>query len=181
MIRSSASRRIAAGSDAASGLAPEALSRHEHPRADHLSHRDEIPHSDVGITGRVQIPDRCDAAFERTPRVLLREKYGDSRMPSLSTWTRPWLAVPVVGDVRVDVDETRKARVAPEIDDPRALRQILRTASDAHDAAGFDDDDGIVDDAGAIPEPAEADHLTLSEKDSRRGGDRADRDRAEDH
>jgi hypothetical protein len=61
----------------------------------------------------------------------------------------------------MEIDETRKRRVAPEIDYFGARRQVVRSGRHPGNAIAFDHDDRVDDDAGAVPELPEAEGFRL--------------------
>ena len=83
---------------------------------DHRAHGDEIAHREVGLARRAEIADRRHAGLERPPRVVLREKDRDRRPAALAERPRSRLAIPVVGDVGVEIDQARERGVAAQVD-----------------------------------------------------------------
>ena len=129
----------------AAARAPKSLTRDDHARADHRAHRNQIAHREVGVVRRAQIADRGHAAFERALRVVLREEDRHGGPPPLPERACRRLPVPVVRHVRMQVDETRQARIAAQIDDLRAGRNVLRAGPDNDHAPRFDDHNGVDD------------------------------------
>ena len=128
---------------------------------DHGPHRDQVAHREIGLGRGAEIADGRDAGLERPPGVVLRKEDGDGRSSPLTERARSGLPVPVVRDVRVEIDEARKRRVAPEIDHLGACRHVAGAGRHAGNPIAFDHDDRVVDDAGAVPELPEAEGFRL--------------------
>ena len=135
---------------------------YEHPRPDHRFQIDQVAHREVHVGLRPEIARRRHARLERALRVVLRQVDGHrGKTPRSAAWLRARLAIPVVRHVRVEIDEAGDAGVAPKVDDLRARRHRGVAAADAGDAVVLDDDEGVGDDAGAVPEVSEADRFCL--------------------
>ena len=140
----------------------EAGSRDEHARSGHRAQVDQIAHREIHVVRRAEIAHGRDAGVERALRVVLRQVDGDrGKTPRSAARLRARLAIPVVRHVRVEIDEAGDAGVAPKVDDLRARRHRGVAAADAGDAVVLDDDEGVGDDAGAVPEVSEADRFCL--------------------
>ena len=161
-MRSSAALRIASGSGGpAAGRAEMPWPATNIRGPDHRPHRDQVAHREVGLARGAEIADRRDAGLERPTRVVLREKHGDGGPAPLAERARSGLPVPVIGDVRMEIDEARERRVAPEIDHLGACRHVAGAVRHADNPIAFDHDDRVVDDAGAVPELPEAEGSRL--------------------
>ena len=79
----------------------------------------------------------------------------------LSERPRAGRAVPVVGHVRVEIDQARDAGVAAKVDHLGPLRQVAGSAADTRDPIAFDDEDRVLHDTRPVPELSEADDLRL--------------------
>jgi hypothetical protein len=157
----------------------ESLSRDEHPWADHRAHADQVAHRVVSVVRGTQVTNRRDSGFERSTGVLLREEDRDRRAAALAERSRTGLPVPVVGHVRVEIDQPGQAGEAPQVDGFCPGWHSSLASGDPHDPIAFDDDDGISDDACSVPQLAETDRLCLrcggecEQKERSREGQRA--------
>jgi len=133
----------------------ESLAGDEHPWPDHLAGVDQIAHRVVDLAGRSEIANRGDAGLQRPPCVLGGE---DGRHPRRAARLiqRPGSGgrIPEVGHVRVEIDQARDQREAPQVDDLGACRR--RPGADRSDAVAVDQNHGVGDHlpAGSIILPA---------------------------
>ena len=82
--------------------------------------RGELAHREIHVVAGVEIAHGRDTGLERAARVVLREEHGDRRQAPLPARPRARRAIPVIGDVRVQIDQAGKAGVLPQVDDLRA-------------------------------------------------------------
>ena len=117
----------------------------EHSRARHGAALDQVPHGNVGIVDRSEVPHRRDTRLERPPGILLRQKDQDRGRDGLQTapGVRARRAIPIERHVGVGVDQTRKPDQGPEVDDPGAGRNEAISPADGLDRLPFDQHDGI--------------------------------------
>ncbi len=126
----------------------EARARSDDARAHHRARSRQLAHGEVGICRRIEIAHRGHAGLERPPRVVLREVNRDRGQSPLPARTRARRAVPEVGDMRVQVDQSGQPGVAAEVHHRRAGRHV---ASHFHDPRAVDDDDRVIYHTAAVP------------------------------
>src|SRR4029453_3001813 len=107
------------------------------------------------------ISNRRDAGLEGALGVGLRQIPGDPGKPALTTRPRARLLIPVVGDVRVEIDESRQSGVAPQVDDFGARRYRARAGANRNDAVASDALARVGNRPLAVPELAEPNRTGL--------------------
>ena len=94
----------------------EAVADDKHPRSGEDAHAHQIAHRHIGVLRRVQAPHGRDAGFERLLEIRLGEDHRDGRQAVAAARPCPGRAVPVVGHVRVHIDETWDDRESAQVD-----------------------------------------------------------------
>ena len=128
----------------------QTIATDKHARPNHLSTVDEVAHGDVHVLIRAQIANRRHACFQRAQRSLARKKNFDGgriRRELLEhRLTRGFVGV--YGHVRVDVNESRQARVLREINHLCSGRNRSRVVCHRFNVVALHDDYGV------CPQPA---------------------------
>ena len=137
--------------------------RHTGPRGDdartnHRARPRQLAHGEVRVARRIEIAHGRDTRFQRAARVVLRQEHGHRRQATLTARASARRAVPVIGDVRVQIDQRWQTGKLPEVNHLGARGHIV---PDGNDAGAINQDDGVSENARTVPELAEADGARL--------------------
>ena len=111
---------------AAAAACRDAAACNEHTRADQRAGGDAVTHEDVGAASGAKVANRRDAGFQRLPRVLGGGigRFFRRAPPALLQRRGPRRSVPVIRDVRVQIDQSRQRGVTTEVNLRRSLRHV---------------------------------------------------------